>query len=373
MKKLFILLSCVACVSLIFAEEQTKLTSSYNGYRFKLRTVEYFDYNQRFEGRQVLGSKGEYLCLKGTLIFTTPLEETPTAIKKTCGVKEAVSDKGMSLLFEEEEEENYIENPTNIGSMIFYLNPLRKKESAISLIKGKAFFKIPVKQNSTAIKSIHECPWFPIYKGRGCFLIFQENQNTVIYVILKYTRGNAQKINLLKLYLLDIENDEKNILWHYTSFKDSLGNTIRLYRTKFYFEKKENIYLIINDKDYEIKKIIGPPFPNLKNINVFKISARKGKKRSKYLYMITLPKYRPRKYNWAFVNISSKSTQRNRFSLKRKQGSVAEKQLIIFKEFTNILNKYKIKYLGLFQAEKFIKKAVPFQFKNIFLEEEEEE
>lgn len=354
----------------LLAHGAQKKTSTIKGYSFSLHSLEYFDYNNRFGGRRVLGASDEIPCLKGTIIFKTPLDETPIGLKKTALIQEAFSDRNESMLFDEDaDEEKYSENFSNMGRVEFYLRTPLKKESLLTQLKGSVIFKTPVKQNYDKISTIHSLSWFPIPRGKASTIIFKGKRDNFIYVLLKYSRGNASKANMLKLYLLDTETDDKTILWHKASYTDTRGNTFLVFTAKIYFESKEYIYLLINDTDYPITKIIGPPLPNINNVNTFLINRNQTSKYNDPVYMITLPKNRPSKYNWTFVNLNNKY---NRFSLKQKKGSHKENPHIIFKEFRKISKKYRINYIGIFQSEKTKQKAVPFQFKDISLDELDE-
>ncbi|MFH1379865.1 MAG: hypothetical protein ABII23_06265 [bacterium] len=355
--------------SSICAAQEPVNVSRVKGYRLQLLSLDYFDYNKRFKGRQTLGSQGEIPCLRGSIFFETALDDIPTAINPTCIITEAQTNAGISLVIKEEEDD-FKEHVSNIGRLVFYIDTPGKKDMMLTSLKGEALFKAPVRQNIEKIDTLYQCHWFKIFGGQAAMIVCDEDQAHEIYIILKYPKKNLHIAKLLRLYLFDIATEEKNILWHYTSFTDSLGDQTLVYKTSFYFESKENIYITINDKDYQVSKIIGPPFPNAKDINVFNIKNYKGTKYSKQLYMIMLPESRPQKYNWALLNFGEK---RSRFSRKMKKGSALEKRLVIFKEFTGIPNTYNVQYISLFQSDKFIKKAVPFSFKNIPLTEEKEE
>lgn len=356
------------CIGALSYAQQPVKSSVVQGYRIKLLSLDYFDYSKRFQGRQTLANEGEILCLRGTVYFETMLNNIPVSVDPTCRISEAVTNKGKSLVIEEEQQDEFKENLANIGKLLFYIDVPGKKDTMLTSLKGKAVFKIPVRKNEVKIDTIYTCHWFTIFGGKATVIICEEDQANPVYVVLKFSKKNARASKRLRLYLYDIEAEEKNIFWHYTTYTDSSGDIIKVYKANFFFENKENMYLTINGKDYQITKIIGPPFPKTKNINVFNIKNRKGSKHSKQLYMITLPESRPQKYNWALLNFGEK---RNRFSKKKHKGSALEKKLIVFKEFAGIPNFYDVKYMSLFQAEKFVKKAVPFTFKYIPLESSE--
>ncbi|MBD3271254.1 MAG: hypothetical protein GF384_01790, partial [Elusimicrobia bacterium] len=228
---------CIMTVCLItgmlYAQPPHKVVDEIQGYVFKLIKLEPFDYNQRFQGRKVLGVQGEQPCLRGTIIFQTPIEYTPVGIKEVCGVTEAQTNRETSLIIDDDFIEDFVDSFTNIGKSVLYLYPPGKKETMLTRLRGEAYFKIPIKENHKTMNTIASLQWMRIYHGKAAVIIMETPQDHLMYVILRYAQKYVKESDMLKLYLIDVETEEKNIFWKYTAFTDSLGGKILIYKTNF--------------------------------------------------------------------------------------------------------------------------------------------